>query len=263
MVPSSEIGSTAQEGHSGPEQVWKGPGGPFRWKCAPGVFFPSTTSRVIAESLEIPPGATVVDVGCGSGLLSFVAAGLGAGRVVGCDISPAAVACAKSNAATLGVTHRVEFRVGDLLEAVGDLDADVVIADVSGIPDGLARVSGWFPDGRGGGPSGAELPVRLIAQAPDRLRSSGRLYLPTASLQAEEPVLAAAREAFGSMVPVARRSLPLSGAMARSGAVAEAISTGLVKLTPRGSRLLWDLTVWRCEAPRRARGACKPESVLR
>src|SRR3972149_6157298 len=62
---------------------WKGRTGPFKVSLGEGGFHPTHTSRTLAEALEIEPGDTVIDVGCGSGVLSFVAARLGAGRVIG------------------------------------------------------------------------------------------------------------------------------------------------------------------------------------
>ena len=70
---------------------WTGRTGPFDISVDPGVFAPSHTSRTIADAIEVGPDDTVIDVGCGSGVLSFVAARLGAQRVVGCDISEEAV----------------------------------------------------------------------------------------------------------------------------------------------------------------------------
>src|SRR3990172_252698 len=62
---------------------WRGRTGPFTVSLGDGVFHPTHTSRTLAEALEIELGDTVIDVGCGSGVLSFVAARLGAGRVIG------------------------------------------------------------------------------------------------------------------------------------------------------------------------------------
>src|SRR2546426_8182812 len=129
---------------------WKGRTGPFTIFLNPGVFSPTHTSRTIAEALDIGPGDTVVDVGCGSGVLSFVAARLGAKRVVGCDLSDEAVVAARENAKRLGLDDRVEFRSGNLLDPVRDVHATVLIGDVSGIPDEIAQVTRWFPDGRAG-----------------------------------------------------------------------------------------------------------------
>ena len=61
------------------EMEWKGRTGPFTILLNPGVFSPTHTSRTIADALEIGPDDTVIDVGCGSGVLSFVAAAGGSG----------------------------------------------------------------------------------------------------------------------------------------------------------------------------------------
>src|SRR5438067_747771 len=80
------------------ETHWKGREGPFPLLLGPGVFSPTTTSRTLADALEITPGDTVIDVGCGSGVLSIVAAKLGAARVNGVDLSQRAVEAARSKA---------------------------------------------------------------------------------------------------------------------------------------------------------------------
>jgi SAM-dependent methyltransferase len=232
---------------------WKGRTGPFTIEVNPGVFAPSYTSRTLAEALEIQPGDTVIDVGCGSGVLSFVAAKLGAGRVYGVDLSTAAVEVAKRNATLLGLEDRVEFRVGDLFEPVRGIQADVVIGDVSGIPDEIAEVSGWFPDGRAGGPTGAELPAAMLESLRDNacLRPGGLLYLPTGTIQAEGLILEVARRIFGAanLQSLLEREFPLPEVVAKSKAVARMMKEGILHLHGRGSRLLWRLQVWRCEMP--------------
>jgi SAM-dependent methyltransferase len=228
------------------EIEWKGRTGPFKLLLGPGVFSPTHTSLALAESLEIDPGETVIDVGCGCGVLSFVAARLGAGRVVGCDLSEASVRVARENAARLALGDATEFRVGNMLDPVRDVKADVIIGDISGIPDSVAELTGWFP----GGPTGAELPVAMLEAVGDTLKPGGRMYLPTGTIQAEERVLDAARRIFGSrMELIFEREFPLSSMVARSNAVMSMVGSGVLKLRQRGSRMLWRLAIWRCERP--------------
>ena len=242
---------------------WKGRTGPFTIELNPGVFAPTTTSRTIADALEIRPGDTVFDVGCGSGVLSFVAERMGAGHVIGVDLSAEAIEVAKRNAERLGVSDRVEFRVGDLLEPVKDLQADVIIGDVSGIPDEIAAVSGWFPDGRAGGPTGAELPAAMLESIRENgsLKPGGRLYLPTGTIQAESRILEVARRIFGAanLHALLERELPLPEVVAKSKAVAQMMKDGVLNLHARGSRLLWTLQIWRCEMPILPAGGATPE----
>lgn len=233
---------------------WKGRTGPFTFEVNPDVFAPTHTSRTIAEALEIQPGDTVIDVGCGSGVLSLVSSRLGAGRVIGVDLSDDAIAVARRNAQRLEVTETVEFRVGDLLEPARGIQADVIIGDVSGIPDEIAAVSGWFPDGRAGGPTGAELPAAMLESVRESgcLRPGGHLYLPTGTIQAEGRILEVARRIFGAanLQSLLEREFPLPEVVAKSKAVAQMMKEGILDLHARGSRLLWRLQVWRCEMPR-------------
>ena len=233
------------------EMEWKGRTGPFTILLNPGVFSPTHTSRTLAEALEIVPDDTVIDVGCGSGVLSFVAARLGAGRVVGCDISDEAVEAARASAKKLGLEDKVEFRAGSLLDPVRDVQANVLIGDVSGIPDEIAEVTGWFPDGRAGGPTGAELPRMMLESIGETLAPGGRLYLPTGTIQDEKSILEAAHKVFGdNMVPVVQREFPLPDIVGKSVAVAKMMKDGLLNLHRRGSRWLWRLQIWRCVRPR-------------
>lgn len=227
---------------------WRGRTGPFELFVGPEVFRPSSTSVALAEALQVAPQDTVLDVGCGSGVLSFVAGRLGAGRVYGCDNSEEAVAEARRNAERLGLSHMTEFRAGDLLEPVKDIEADVVIGDVSGIPDPIAEVTGWFPGGRGGGPTGSELPTAMLRGIHEVLRPGGRLYLPTGTIQAEDSVLAAARRAFGidNLEVVLERNFPLPDLVARSKVLTRMMADGVVGIKQRGSRMLWRLRVWCC-----------------
>ena len=87
-------------------------------------------------------GDTLLDVGCGSGILALSALILGCETACGVDIDPLAVKVAKENAALNGLADRVDFACGDLVEAVtGQYDivcanivADVIIKLCDSVP---------------------------------------------------------------------------------------------------------------------------------
>lgn len=71
----------------------------------------------------------VLDVGCGSGILSIAAAKLGAKDVLGIDIDETAVEVAKENIALNGVSDIASAGAGDLTKGV-DYRADIVVANL-------------------------------------------------------------------------------------------------------------------------------------
>jgi methylase of polypeptide subunit release factors len=225
--------------------TWKGRFGPFDLTVGPATFRPSTVSSLLADAMEIEDGTVVVDAGCGSGILAIIAAKMGASRVYAVDAADETVAIGEENAAAQGVADRIEFYQGDLFDPLpAGIEADVVIGDVSGIPDELAMASGWFPSGLSGGPSGAELPMRMLEEARSLLHKGGKLFLPTGTLQDETSIMDRARSAFGSIRKLAERNLPLPSGLGRNPALLELIHDKVVTLSERGSRLLWTARVW-------------------
>jgi ribosomal protein L11 methyltransferase len=86
------------------------------------------TTRLTLELLLDLPRGSVLDVGCGSGVLSVAAAKLGFGPVHALDVDPVAVETAAANASANAVS--VEARLADALTA--DVPpADIVLANVS------------------------------------------------------------------------------------------------------------------------------------
>lgn len=101
----------------------------------PGLAFGSgthETTRLCLETLEIyiTPDTTVLDIGCGSGILSIASLLLGAKKAVGVDIDALAVKTAKENAAENGFTSpQYEVFQGNLTDKV-DGKFDVVVANI-------------------------------------------------------------------------------------------------------------------------------------
>ena len=101
----------------------------------PGLAFGSgthETTRLCLETLEnyITEDTSVLDVGCGSGILSIASLLLGAKEAVGVDIDALAVKTAKENGVTNGFSEpRYTVLEGNLTEKVSG-KFDVVVANI-------------------------------------------------------------------------------------------------------------------------------------
>ena len=95
------------------------------------VFPPAPMSELLGQAVldEIRAGDRVLDMGTGSGINAILAASrVAPGSVVGVDRNPAAVACARGNAARNGVTALTTFRVSDVFDRVRG-SFDVIVFD--------------------------------------------------------------------------------------------------------------------------------------
>jgi ribosomal protein L11 methyltransferase len=109
------------------------PAGTVEVLLDPGMAFGTgthpTTSLclgALSDLLAARPGASVIDVGTGSGLLAIAAKKLGAGRVVGNDNDPIAVRVARENAEANGVA--LELTEASVEEIPGTFD--LVVANI-------------------------------------------------------------------------------------------------------------------------------------
>ena len=89
------------------------------------------TTRLCLEWLErtVTPGVSILDYGCGSGILAIAAAKLGAGDVLGVDIDLQAVTAAKNNAET----NQVSARFDDSTKEIPG-QFDIVVANILSNP---------------------------------------------------------------------------------------------------------------------------------
>lgn len=102
----------------------------------PGMAFgtgthPSTQLVLAVVEEHLAPGQRVVDLGCGSGILSVAAARLGAGEILALDIDPLAVEVAQANLRRNQVENRARVAVGSLADLLEDgRPADLVLANI-------------------------------------------------------------------------------------------------------------------------------------
>ncbi len=139
---------------------------------------------------------SAVDLGTGSGAIAISLALEGPfARVVGVDISEAALNVARENAQTAGVGDRVEFRLGSLYEPLrSDERFDVVVSNPPYVAEGEAdslpaEVRDWEPRvALFAGPTGREVLERIVRGGRAHLREGGLVALEVAPSVADETV---------------------------------------------------------------------------
>lgn len=99
----------------------------------PGLAFGTGTHPTTALCMQwldatIEPQQTVVDFGCGSGILGIAALKLGAKRVVGVDIDPQAIEASQANAKRNNVEGQIELYLPK--DQPANFQADVVVANI-------------------------------------------------------------------------------------------------------------------------------------
>ena len=157
--------------HAAPTMaVPDGGGGMLTLDTAAGVFsweHLDEATALLLDTMDIPAASAVLDIGCGAGALGLMAAHRhGAARVLLLDADAEAVAALQRTLARFALARHplsaCEARASDVTAAAGDETFDVVVTNPP------------FHLGKG---TDYQLPAQFIAEAYQRLRPGGRLFL--------------------------------------------------------------------------------------
>jgi len=147
------------------------------------------------------PAPVIADVGTGCGAIAItLAKHLPRARMIATDLSADAIELARTNAGRNEVEARIDFRVGDLLEPIGE-PLDLLAANLPYIDDKdwpfLAKtIRGHEPRMAFlGGPDGLDLVRRMLHDAPRIMRSGSLILMEIGAYQGED-VTAIARQSF-------------------------------------------------------------------
>lgn len=178
------------------------------------VLIPRPETELIVEAAitaaQNVPSPLIVDLCTGSGCIAVsLAKELPAAQIFALDLSEKALVVARENARTHGVTGRIRFLDGDLLEPLEELDirakVDMIVTNPPYVRTG-DRVT-LQPEVRDyepamalfAGPLGTDFHQRIIASAPEYLKQHGRLIMEMGLGQAEALVkLVRESKAYGA-----------------------------------------------------------------
>ncbi|NJD51714.1 MAG: methyltransferase [Candidatus Methanoperedens sp.] len=135
------------------------------------VYEPAEDSFLLAEAAldEIKGSERILEVGCGSGIISAVIKKNTNARITGIDINPYAAACTRDNG--------VEAIRGDLLNCIRG-KFDIIIFNPPYLPTNESeRTNDWINIALDGGYDGRQIINRFIEDAVHHLEDNGRIII--------------------------------------------------------------------------------------
>ena len=165
-------------------------GHPFTFRTEAGVFSRSNLDRgteLLLEALEVGPCESILDLGCGYGVVGIVAGRLSdGGHVVLTDVNERAAELARTNIGANGIRN-AEVRLGDLYAPVEGILFDHILCN---------------PPIR----AGRSVVDRIVSEAPARLLDGGSLWLVARTRQGADALRSRMAMAFGNAIVVKRGS---------------------------------------------------------
>ena len=155
----------------------------IRIKTHPKVYVPAEDSELLIENLVDVKNKSVLDVGTGSGIQAINAVKQGASKVIGIDINPYAVECAKINAELNEIdSKKLSFKTSDLFRNI-DEKFDVILFNAPYLPtsdeEKLEKYLNYAFDG---GKDGREVLDKFLDDITNYLNENGTVQILQSSL---------------------------------------------------------------------------------
>ncbi len=214
------------------------------------VFYPTSTTNLLLAAVRKfvnPAAASALDLGCGSGIVAVVLAKriLPNAAIHASDVSIAAAKLARSNAESHGLA--IDCRSGSLFEPWAGMKFDVIVDDVAGMSEPIARLSHWYPPQihSDAGEDGLRWIVSIIAQAPQYLTAHGQFFFPVLTLSQEDKILEVAHQSFHKVELLTEQWYPLGNdLMPHVDLIESLMAKGLIEIKKKGSRWLWATKIY-------------------
>lgn len=214
------------------------------------VFHPTSTTNLLLGGVRgfANKGATsALDLGCGCGIVAVALAKviLPSAAIYASDISAEAVKLARRNAGAFQLA--IDCRCGSLFEPWAGMRFDLIVDDVAGMSEPIARHSRWYPPHihSDAGEDGARWIVRILSEAPEFLTPQGQIFFPVLTLSNESRILDIARNHFATVELITEQWFPLSSdLLPHLSVIEDLMAKGQVEIKKKGSRWLWATKIY-------------------
>ncbi|MBU0612548.1 peptide chain release factor N(5)-glutamine methyltransferase, partial [Patescibacteria group bacterium] len=135
--------------------------------------------EIVLNNVETDSTVTIADIGTGSGCIAIaIAKNLSKTKISATDISKHALAIAKKNSIKHGVANQIEFKHGNLLDAL-ESPVDIIVANLPYLPGSEYKKEISFEPKQAlfGDNNGMEYLETIIKQAPLKLNKDGIMLL--------------------------------------------------------------------------------------
>jgi methylase of polypeptide subunit release factors len=216
----------------------------------PEVFQPTSTTTLLLAGVRKfgnPNAASALDLGCGCGIVAVVLKKLilPNAAVYASDISFEAVQLTGTNAENAGLN--IDSRYGSLFEPWTGMKFDLIVDDVAGMSEPIARCSRWYPPhiSSDAGEDGTRWIVSILSQATEFLSPQGQIFFPALTLSNEGRIVETAYKYFTKVELITEQWYPLDDyLLPHLDMMEELMERGLIELRQRGSRWLWGTKIY-------------------
>ncbi len=214
------------------------------------VFHPTSTTNLLlggVRGFANKGAASALDLGCGCGIVAVALAKviLPSAAIYASDISAEAVKLARGNAENFQLA--IDCRCGSLFEPWAGMRFDLIVDDVAGMSEPIARHSRWYPPHihSDAGEDGARWIVRILSEAPEFLTPQGQIFFPVLTLSNESRILETARNHFATVELITEQWYPLgSDLLPHLSVIEDLMAKGQVEIKKKGSRWLWATKIY-------------------
>jgi len=215
------------------------------------VFYPTSTTNLLLDGVRKfanKDATSALDLGCGCGIVAVALAKLvlPSAAIYASDISAEAVKLANQNAKNFQLA--IDCRCGSLFEPWTGMKFDLIVDDVAGMSEPIARRSRWYPPHihSDAGEDGARWIVCILSQAPEFLTPQGQIFFPVLTFSSESKILDAARNHFAKVELITEQWYPLgSDLLPHMNIIEDLMAKGRIEIKKKGSRWLWATKIYR------------------